>query len=206
MTISRAAATLLPVVLSAAALAEPADNDEATVEEILVVGRTVGLDTTRVDVTDEIVTDTAHVLRILPGSDFNANGPISGIVQHRGMFGDRVSVAVDGVGMVSGGPNAMDAPLSYSSPMLTDHIVVERGIPGVGVAPETIGGHISTELARGDFADSGDLRATGFAGARYSDNGDVSTSAARLSAVNDQHRISLLAGIDRGDNPVDAGR
>ena len=104
MTISRAAAALLPVVLSAAALAQPADNNEEAIEEILVLGRTVSLDTTTVDVSDEIVTDTSRVLRILPGSDFNANGPITGIAQHRGMFGDRVSVAVDGVGMVSGGP------------------------------------------------------------------------------------------------------
>ena len=44
------------------------------------------------------------------------------------------------------------------------------------------------------------MGATGFAGTRYSDNGDSSSSAARLSAVNDRHRFSLLAGIDRGEN------
>ena len=197
-----AAAGLLPVVIAASALAEPADDqiDVESIEEILVLGRTVDLNTTTIDVETEMVTDTAHVLRRLPGSDFNANGPITGIAQHRGMFGDRVSVALDGVGLISGGPNAMDTPLAYSTPMLTDHIIVERGIPGVGVGPETIGGHISTSLARGDFSESSAFGTAGFVGTRYSDNGDVSSTAARLSAVNDHHRVSLLAGLDRGDH------
>ena len=197
-----AAAAMLPVFIAASALAQPAGDakDNESIEEILVLGRTIDLDTTTIDVETEIVTDTAHVLRRLPGSDFNANGPITGIAQHRGMFGDRVSVALDGVGLVSGGPNAMDTPLSYSTPMLTDHIVVERGIPGVGVAPEAIGGHISTSLARGEFGQSSEFGTAGFVGTRYSDNGDASSTAARLSATNDRHRVSLLAGIDRGDN------
>lgn len=196
------AAGLLSVVIAASALAEPADDqiDVESIEEILVLGRTVDLNTTTIDVETEMVTDTAHVLRRLPGSDFNANGPITGIAQHRGMFGDRVSVALDGVGLISGGPNAMDTPLAYSTPMLTDHIIVERGIPGVGVGPETIGGHISTSLARGDFSESSAFGTAGFVGTRYSDNGDASSTAARLSAVNDHHRVSLLAGIDRGDH------
>ena len=197
-----AAAGWLPMIAAGAALAESATSepDEDLIEEVVVIGREFSLQSSTVDVKNEVVTDTSQALRNLPGSDFNGNGPLTGIAQHRGMFGDRVSVAVDGMDMISGGPNAMDTPLSYSSPMLTDHIIVERGIAGVGVAPETIGGHMTTSLSRGEFGDSAGLGMTGFASARYADNGDVGSTAARLTAASDRHRLSVLAGTDRGDH------
>ena len=195
-----AAACWLPIFAPGAAIAEPGVPDPDVIDEVVVIGREISLQSSTVDMQNEIVTDTSQALRNLPGSDFNANGPLSGIAQHRGMFGDRVSVAVDGTGIVSGGPNAMDTPLSYSSPMLTDHIVVERGIAGVGMAPESIGGHMTATLSRGEFGDSGAFGTSGFARARYSDNGDASSTALRLTAASDRHRLSLLAGTDRGDH------
>ena len=125
------AVLLLPTVLVAQ---QPADAKNAAMDEIRVIGRTVTTDLAKVEVHEEMLVDTATVLKDIPGANLNANGPVTGIAQYRGMYGDRISVVVDKLGVVSGGPNAMDAPLSYVSPMITDELVVVRGIPSVSLA------------------------------------------------------------------------
>jgi iron complex outermembrane receptor protein len=177
---------------------EKPDNVQAT-DEIVVVGRSIATSSMQIEVAREMLVDSATVLKDIPGSNVNSNGLITGIAQYRGMYGDRVSVAIDQLGVVSGGPNAMDTPLSYMSPMITEELVVERGIASVSSAPESIGGYINTKLARGDFSD-GDLGVSGTLGTRYASNGGVNTSAGRLTLANDRHRVSLVAELDDGDD------
>ena len=93
----------------------------------------------------------------------------------------------------------MDTPLSYMSPMMTEELVVTRGIASVSLAPEAIGGHIGTKLARGEFGGE-DFGISGMLGARFSDNGDVTTSAARLTLADERHRFSTIAEFDDGDD------
>lgn len=189
-----AAAVLMPTLLWAQ---DHATISETDVDEVVVVGRSVATGLARIEVDREMLVDTAAVLKDIPGANVNANGPVTGIAQYRGMYGDRVSVVVDHLGIVSGGPNAMDAPLSYVSPMITGELVATRGIPSVSLAPESIGGHVSTRIARGDF---GADALSGFAGTRYSTNGNVSTTAGRLTFASPAHRLSLIAEVDDGDD------
>ena len=188
-----AAALLAPAVLAA----QPASEED--VDEVVVIGHTVSTSLAKVEVDREMLVDTANVLKDIPGANVNANGPITGIAQYRGMHGDRVSVVIDELGVVSGGPNAMDAPLSYVSPMITRELAVTRGIASVSLAPESIGGHVATTLSRGDFS-TGPGALSGFVGTRYSGNGSVNTSAARLTLASDSHKLSLLAEVDDGDD------
>ncbi len=175
-------------------------------EEIVVLGRSVKTSATRIAVDREMLVDSATVLKDIPGANVNANGTITGIAQYRGMFGDRVTVDIDQLSMVSGGPNAMDTPLSYVSPMITGELVVERGIASVSRSPESIGGYMNAKLARGQFSDAG-FDITGTVGTRYSGNSDVSTTAARLTLADHRHRFSLLAEVDDGnDIGTPAGR
>ena len=153
----------------------------------------------QVEVNQEMLVDTASVLKDIPGANVNANGPLTGIAQYRGMYGDRISVVIDHLGVVSGGPNAMDAPLSYVSPMITGDLTVIRGIPSVSKAAESIGGHVSARLARGEFAGSGS-DVSGFVGSRYTANGNVSTSAGRVVMANERHKVALMAEMDDGDD------
>ena len=136
--------TLSPTVAVAVDAEEPID-------EIIVAGHSVTSNTVEILVDKEMLVDTATTLKDLPGADVNNNGAITGIAQYRGMYGDRVAVTIDNHAVVSGGPKSMDTPLSYVSPMITESIVVERGIASVSSAPESIGGHLATKLARGDF-------------------------------------------------------
>jgi len=172
---------------------------ESETDEIVVVGRSVSTSTSRVEVAREILVDTAVVLKEIPGANVNSNGAITGIAQYRGMYGDRVAVDIDQLGVVTGGPNAMDTPLSYMSPMMTEELLVTRGISSVSLAPETIGGHISTKTSRGSFGTS-EFGVSGVLGTRFSSNGDVSTSAARLTLANEHHRLSAVTEIDSGDD------
>jgi iron complex outermembrane receptor protein len=190
----------MAVILPAAVCAQaPADEEAADVDEVIVIGRSVSTGLAQIDVDREMLVDTATVLKDIPGANVNANGPVTGIAQYRGMYGDRVSVVIDHLGVISGGPNAMDAPLSYVSPMITEGLAVTRGIASVSHAPESIGGHVSVRLSRGEFAAAG-TALHGFVGSRYSGNGNVSTSAGRVTLATDRHKVSFVAEIDDGDD------
>ena len=200
MKIFNAAAVLAALALPVAAGAQqPAKEDPDDLDEVIVIGRSVATGLAAIEVDRDMVVDTASVLRDVPGANVNTNGPITGIAQYRGMFGDRISVAIDDTGVVGGCPNAMTPPLSDVSPMITGELSVTRGIPSVSLAPESIGGHVATELARGDFTPEGsDL--SGFIGTRFSGNGNVSTSAGRLTFASPVHKVSLIAEVDDGDD------
>jgi iron complex outermembrane receptor protein len=195
-------AALLAIPLAAAGeeAGNHDDSEARSIEEIVVSGRQLSLRDASIVVEQEFVVDVADALSRLPGANRNQNGRLSGIAQYRGMFGDRVAVSVDGLGLIGGGPNSMDPPLSYVSPMITGQLTLKRGIPGVATAPESIGGHVDAAIARGDFAHGERFEVSGMAGARYADNGDTTSLAGRLTAANRAHRFSLVGQADRADD------
>ena len=201
------AATVLLGVLLSMQVATAADTNPAgardeqqSIDEIVVSGRHLSSQDASIVVEHEFVVDVAEALSRLPGANRNQNGRLSGIAQYRGMFGDRVAVSVDGLGLIGGGPNSMDPPLSYVSPMITGKLTLKRGIPGVATAPESIGGHVDAAIARGDFSTGERFDFGGMAGVRYADNGDTTSLAGRLTAANRAHRFSLVGQADRADD------
>ena len=90
--------------------------------------------------------DLANWLASVPGANINSNGPITGIAQYRGLFGDRVSTSLDGHPIVGAGPNSMDTPLSYSTPLIVDSMTVYRGIAPVSAGMNTLGGAIDIKM------------------------------------------------------------
>ncbi len=197
--LNRAAAVAALALPAVGAAGVPANGEADDLDEVVVVGRSVATSLATIEVDREMLVDTATILKDIPGANVNSNGPVTGIAQYRGMYGDRIAVVIDHLGVVSGGPNAMDAPLSYVSPMITDELVVTRGIPSVSLAPESIGGHVAAHLSRGEFDKAG-WGLSGFAGTRYSTNGNVSTTAARLTLAGNAHKLSLVAELDDGDD------
>lgn len=181
-------------------LAAADEGGEDRQEQIVVVGERVYPVVDTVAPSTEEAVDTAELLKQLPGANLNANGPLSGLAQYRGLSGDRVAVSLDGLSMVTGGPNAMDAPLSYASPLLLEHMSLERGIPSVSSALESLGGHISVDYDRGEHGEGPDWRLAGQAQARYVTNGDLGSGAMRLVGANDRHKLALLAQRDRADD------
>ena len=151
--------------------------------------------------------DTAALLRGVPGANFVNNGPLSGQAQYRGMFGDRVAVRVDGMPIVSGGPNWMDAPLHYAPKSHLTDLRMYRGIAPVSAGAETIGGAVLAETRRGRFTsdDAFELDASG--SANYQSNGDVRTGDAFVALANRHHRLYARAeAIDGNDREFSSGR
>ena len=111
----------LAAVIFLPAVGQAQDNEahiNGDTNEIVVIGRSVSTTSTTIEVERELLVDTATVLKEIPGANVNSNGPVTGIAQYRGLYGDRVAVSIDQLGVISGGPNAMDTPLFYASPML----------------------------------------------------------------------------------------
>ena len=149
--------------------------------------------------------DTASILKRLPGANVNYNGPLTGIAQYRGMFSDRINVQVDGVSLISGGPNAMDTPLSYMPRSRLERIEVYRGIAPVSSGIETLGGSISAESRLSKFTASKDLQFHGdaVAGVQSVDDGYSLTGLA--SMANRNHRMHAAVTREEGDDREFAG-
>lgn len=192
---------LLPVALLAMPLAHaqsPAEGRPA--EQLLVTGERVYPVVDSVAPGTEAALDTAELLKQLPGANLNANGAMTGIAQYRGLYGDRVAVSIDGLRLVTGGPNAMDTPLSYASPLLLERLSLERGISSVSSAAESLGGHVSVDHDRGQHGDRSHFAIDGKAQGRYVSNGNQRSTAVQLVAASDAHKIALLGESDRSDD------
>ncbi len=171
------------------------------IEEIIVEGEALGtVDRLSIEANTINQPDSAALLQALPGANINSNGPITGIAQYRGLFGDRVAVTMENEAVLSGGPNAMDTPLSYAPPLLLKSIELSPGIASVADSQESIGGLIQAKLDRGDFAESSEGTISGGIASRYGSIDDGSNSAAKVVAANDQHKLAILASFDEGDD------
>ena len=157
------------------------------------------------DVARQSAADSAQLLRTLPGANVNSIGSLSGIAQYRGLSGDRVTVQLDGAPVVSGGPNAMDAPLSYAPSLLLKSLSVTRGIAPVTATQESVGGQISAQLDRGEFSDKSTFGANARVSNRYQSVNNGNSSALQAILASENHKVALLASRDNGNNSDFAG-
>lgn len=144
--------------------------------------------------------DLANWLASIPGANINSNGPITGIAQYRGLFGDRVGTSINGHPIIGAGPNAMDTPLSYSTPLIVESMTVYRGIAPVSAAMNTLGGAIDVEMRKAETSAGDTVQAHGDIQAGYRSNNAAKT----LSAVGNFSRndvgVLLYANRQKGDS------
>jgi iron complex outermembrane receptor protein len=89
--------------------------------------------------------DYRDSLQRLPGISINGNGPVTGIPQYRGVFGDRLAISIDGAPIGAAGPNAMDSPLSHVVSKPATKLTFYRGIAPITAGVETLGGAVKIE-------------------------------------------------------------
>jgi len=171
-----------------------------SLSKIVVSGENTGFDNYVIDpdLTNAPAADSAQLLKKIPGANVNSNGSVTGIAQYRGMYGDRVNVLMDGIKISSGGPNAMDTPLSYRAQL--ENLEVIRGIAPVSSGNETIGGTIRATSTRSDFSEGEELEFHGMAsvGGHSVDSGyDVSTL---MSLANQNHRMHVSGSRQDSDD------
>lgn len=182
----------LSLLISFSILLLNTNLSQAQVTEIEITGIS---DTSELTTSDRMVAspDAGELLRRLPGANINKNGELTGIAQYRGMFGNRVNVAINGMPISSGGPNAMDSPLHYAPLAMLEAITLHRGITPVSSGMETVGGSLEASTFRGDFKGSDfEFNSKIYLGGQSLNNGNVVN--AFLTLANDRHlfRTNLL--------------
>jgi len=141
--------------------------------------------------------DSAALVAHLPGAALINNGAVSGQVQYRGLFSERLAVRVGGQSFQSGGPNAMDPPLHYAPTILLDSISVSRGAAPVSQGPG-LGAMIDARLKNVDFGSGEKLAPAVDVGASYRtvDKGFAIGGVAGLAS--DSYRLNAIASWEDG--------
>jgi len=188
-----AAATLL---LLLAALSQAETNPE----QMLVQGQYPAGDQLIAGGVQHSFADSAELLKALPGAAVNRNGGLTGLAQYRGMYGNRVGITINGVSIVSGGPNTMDSPLSYIPQAQLQALELTRGLASVAQGQETIGGYINANSATGSFATSDEFALQGSFQSNWNSHNNGSSSHLQIGAANNRHQLGASIDIDHADD------
>jgi len=186
-----------PTVISDDAAITEGDK---TLTEIIVVGEIIKPGIIGIMPTQGGINDAAALLREVPGANVNSNGPLSGIAQYRGLFGDRVNVSSDGANYKSACANAMDAPLSHVPTSLTEVLKIERGIASVSSGLETLGGSIVQETRKGEFAASDEPLLLGRASSGYNSVNNGRYASIFVNASNQNHKLRFGGSHEKGNS------
>ncbi len=190
--------TLSVALLVAATSSAPfAVGDTAGIEEVIVSAKH---ERNTVELSDApgMHPDTAQLLKGLPGVDVQRNGPITAMPQIRGMSRFRVATHIDGQTISPGGPNWMDAPLSYAPAATLERLSVHRGIAPVSAGQETIGGVIEAESWQGEFTDVPSWH--GRARSGWRSESEATLLSATTIWSDERQRVRLSAMTEQADD------
>ena len=176
-------------------------NDDSGLEIVIVTG---------VRIHDELFLESSNVshngldnsdlLRMFPGGNRNANGPLSRISQYRGLFGAQNNVLIDGLAYSADCPNWMDTPLSSIPQSQTESLTLYRGLGSVDIIKEGLGGGIEIRSRQGKFSDDEDGSFYGNAETGYGSNASSWGVAAFGGFHNDTNWLDISASADRGED------
>jgi iron complex outermembrane receptor protein len=116
--------------------------------------------------------DSAGLLRGVPGVSLQTGGGVSALPGIRGLADDRLRIKVDGMDLISACGNHMNPPLSYIDPNHVETIEVFAGIAPVSLGGDSIGGTIAVESTSPRFAEAGETLQAGELGLFYRSNGN----------------------------------
>ena len=149
--------------------------------------------------------DTASLLRDVPGVSLQGAGGVSSLPIIRGLANDRLRIKVDGMDLIASCPNHMNPALSYIDPSQVESIQVWAGISPVSVGGDSIGGSIVVKSADPVFARSGQGSLfKGEIGAFYRSNGNATGGNLAATHATESFNISYTGAIAKSGN-YDAG-
>jgi len=170
------------------------------IERIEVVGQiNTGLMESEIKLANTSSPDLRSQLSQIPGVSVNGNGLVSGIVQYRGLFGDRLKVKIDGLEIAGAGPNAMDSPLSHALGN-NQMVTLYQGIAPVSVGYETLAGAIEIKDAQPILGGSSAFDARSTLSASWFSNNNAKMLGANVAVANDQNYISFQGQFQEADN------
>ncbi len=188
--------------------------DTATLPEVTVsatrdhsgeLAASAVLDAASLAATRAATSDTASLLRDVPGVSLYGAGGVSSLPSIHGLADDRLRIKVDGMDLLSACPNHMNPALSYLDPSQIGTITVYGGIAPVSVGGDSIGGSIIAETATPEFAAPGQASLVkGEVGAFYRSNGNAHGGNLAATYATESFNITYTGAIARSDN-YDAG-
>ncbi|MCK9380907.1 MAG: TonB-dependent receptor [Sulfuritalea sp.] len=113
------------------------------------------LDATDLAARRPATSDTAALLRDIPGISLYGAGGVSSLPAIHGLADDRLRIKVDGMDLIASCPNHMNSPLSYIDPTRVGSVRVWAGIAPVSVGGDSIGGTIVVDAPPPEFAAAG---------------------------------------------------
>lgn len=185
----------LPVILafqSLTAFAQEVGLSEVVVSapKIEVPLNTTSVEAAEIKALRPATSDTASLLRNVPGVSLYGAGGVSSLPAIHGLADDRLRIKVDGMDLISACANHMNAPLSYIDPTHVGSVKVFAGIPPVSLGGDSIGGTILVSSPDPVFAAPGQgTLVTGRAGAFFRSNGNA--KGANLSATLAGENLSI---------------
>ena len=192
---------LLPASLFAESGETEQAGDDSRLEVVIVTGVRLGdglvLESSQVVQTGP---DNSDLMRMFPGGNRNANGPLTRISQYRGLFGAQNNVSIDGNAYSADCPNWMDTPLSSIPQSLTESVTLYRGLGSVDSIREGLGGGIEIKSRRGGFSSDESWAGYGSAEAGYGSNASSWGAAFFAGFHNHQNWVDFAASLDRGDD------
>lgn len=187
-------------------VAAPLALAQGDIDEIVIVGESKLVENRVTLEGDALKTaNSGDFLKSVPGANLNRNGPLTALPQYRGASGDRVNVAVNGVPVVAGGPNAMDAPLSAVPGANLKTLSVSRGIASVSAGQQTLGGHVSVVSRQGEFAEQGQLTSHLQASTLYNSNASAVHASGLGYLANDRHKVGATYSYQDGNDQTFPG-
>ncbi|WP_417446159.1 TonB-dependent receptor domain-containing protein [Kangiella sp.] len=187
---------------SGVVLAEDVESEDEHIDVITISASRGSADDLSVADADPVESDVAQWLKTVPGANVNKNGPVTGIAQYRGMFGDRVGVSLNGRTAIGAGPNAMDAPLTYAVPMTVEAMTVYRGIAPVTAGIDTLGGAVDVHLKRARTSE--ELSVEGSLSSWYSGINDGTTYAGDINVSTNDFGVYAFISDQTANNAEDA--
>lgn len=200
--VSAVAVAVSSCLFSGVVLAEDVESEDEHIDVITISASRASSDDLSVADADPVESDVAQWLKTVPGANVNKNGPVTGIAQYRGMFGDRVGVSLNGRTAIGAGPNAMDAPLTYAVPMTVEAMTVYRGIAPVTAGIDTMGGAVDVHLKRARTSE--DLSVEGSLSSWYSGVNDGKTYAGDINVSANDFGVYAFISDQTANNAEDA--
>ena len=173
-----------------------------SLSEVVVSGEHSGFDSYVLDpdLINAPAADTGQLLKKIPGANVNSNGTVTGIAQYRGMYGDRINILMDDIKISSGGPNAMDTPISYIPRAQLESLEVIRGIAPVSSGNETIGGTIRATSTHSNFTEEEQFSLHGKASAGGHSVNSGYDASLLMSLANQNHRMHVSGSRQDSDD------
>ncbi|MGB9494546.1 MAG: TonB-dependent receptor [Azonexus sp.] len=150
--------------------------------------------------------DTASLLRDVPGVSLYGAGGVSSLPSIHGLADDRLRVTVDGMDLIASCPNHMNPPLSYLDPTNVGSLKVYSGILPVSLGGDSIGGTIVAQSRAPEFAAPGqEFLTKGEIGAFYRSNGDAFGGNAAATLATENFSVNYAGAYAQSDNYKAAG-